>query len=95
MNLSQHAKMLMGQLRELEVLLAVFDHDVIYEVYVTNADLEEVKLVYQGLDKDIALSVMFKAFVSSGCETDYMLYNRKGQDIVESLFSNGTLMKLA
>ncbi len=46
---------------------------VLYAVYTTNADLELVKVVFQGYDRDMAETRMFHLFRSSAYETDFML----------------------
>lgn len=49
--------------------------DVLYEVFETDADLLEGKLVHQGFSRDIAETKMCKEFVAHGNRTSYMLVN--------------------
>lgn len=78
MSFSKHANMILNQLRELEVLLARFDHDTIYEIYTT--ERFGGRLIFQGLDLDIAESVYTKS-IEQGIEC--ILYNRKVQAQIE------------
>ena len=86
---SDRAKFLKAQLeritkmaREAE-LLAQRGPTAMYEVYTTNADLEQVKVVFQTFHRDMAETKMFLLFRDSGYGTDYMLYNRESQEAEE------------
>ncbi len=62
----------------------------LYEVFTTNADLEQIKLVHQGYDRDIAESVMLKEFVKTQYSGDFMLYEHNSQEALALLFSERT-----
>ena len=53
---------------------------VLYEVYATNADLEQVKLSFQSFDKDMAETKAYLLFRQSGYGISYMLLNRNTLD---------------
>lgn len=63
---------------------------VLYEVFETNADLEQVKVVYQGYDRDMAETKMFLLFRASGYGTDFMLLNSEDRGKIEVAFSAKT-----
>lgn len=89
-SLQQMVNQLNAEMRKLEILTSKFDHDTIWEVYKTNADIEQLELVHQGLDRDIAESKMTRLFAASGYEQDLMLHNRKTQMPMALLFSERT-----
>lgn len=89
-SLQQMINQLNEEMRKLERLTAAFDRNTIWEVYETNADLQQLKLVHQGFDKDMAETKMVHLFNNSGYEQDYMLYNRATQQPMALLFSERT-----
>lgn len=60
---------------------------VLYEVYETNADLEQVRVVFQGYDRDMAETRMFHLFRSSGYGKDFMLLNSEDRGKIEVAFT--------
>jgi hypothetical protein len=56
--------------------------DVLYEVFETDADMLEGKLVHQGYSRDIAETAMVKFFTSSAYEQDYMLVDHNKQEVL-------------
>jgi len=56
--------------------------DTLYEVFETDADLLEGKLVHQGFSRDIAESKMVKCFQAAGYLGDYMLKNHFTQELL-------------
>ena len=67
--------------------------DILYEVFETDADLLEGKLVHQGFSRDIAESKMCKTFAAGGGQSDYMLKNHYTQDLLCACLSSETLAK--
>lgn len=67
--------------------------DVLYEVFETDADFLEGKLVHQGFSRDIAESVMCKTFAKGGGQQDYMLVNHYTHDLLCACFTSDTLSK--
>ena len=61
--------------------------DILYEVFETDADILEGKLVHQGFSRDIAESVMVKLFTASGYEQDYMLVDHYKQEVLAIVMS--------
>ena len=66
--------------------------EVYYSVFETNADLLELVLVHKGRCLDVAESLMVKRFVDGCFATDYMITSHDGQELVNTLFSDKTLM---
>ena len=64
---------------------------VLYEVFETNADLEEVRVVHQGYVRDIAETKMFLLFRLAGYGRDYMLINRNNQEMEVACFTTETI----
>jgi hypothetical protein len=64
--------------------------NVIYEVIETNADVEYCKLIYQTFCKDLAETVMDKAFKVAGFEKDFVVIDRNSFDIVSYRFTERT-----
>lgn len=62
--------------------------DVLYEVFETDVDLVEVKLIHQGFSRDIAESVMAKKFLLCYGQRDYMLLNHYTQEMLAVLMSD-------
>ena len=62
--------------------------DVLYEVFETDADLLEGKLVHQGFSRDIAETKMCKEFVASGNQGSYMLVNHYTHEPLALLLSD-------
>ena len=62
----------------------------IYEVIETNADVEYCKLIYQTFCKDLAETVMHKAFIVAGFEKDFVVIDRNSFDIVSYCFTERT-----
>jgi hypothetical protein len=58
--------------------------DVLYEVFETDADMLEGKLVHQGFSRDIAESKMMKEFMRSYGQIDFMLKNHYTQEVLVS-----------
>jgi hypothetical protein len=77
-------------LRELETSVSKLNTERLYEVYHTNADLEQLNLVWQGFDRDIAESFMVRRFKESFYSQDFMLYNHTAQEPLCLLFSEHT-----
>lgn len=67
--------------------------EVLYEVFETDADLLEGKLVHQGFSRDIAESKTVKCFTDSDWSKDYMLMNHTTQELIFVCFSTKTLIK--
>jgi hypothetical protein len=67
--------------------------DVLYEVFETDADLLEGKLVHQGFCRDVAETKMVTLFMQGVCSQDYMLINHNTQEIVCKCFTAATLKK--
>lgn len=67
--------------------------EVLYEVFETDADLLEGKLVHQGFSRDIAETKMCKEFVASGFRGDYMLSNHYTHEPLALLLSDETRAK--
>jgi hypothetical protein len=65
--------------------------DVLYEVFETDADLIEGKLVHQGFSRDIAESKMFRVFYLCAGQKDYMLKNHNTQDLISCCFTDATI----
>ena len=63
---------------------------VYYEVFETNADLEELDVVFDGFDRDIAESVMYKKFNEAQFQKDFMLYNHQTQSVEVACFTEKT-----
>ena len=63
---------------------------VLYEVFETNADLEEVRNVFQGFHRDMAETAMYMKFKASGYGKDFVLINRKSQEIECCCFTTKT-----
>ncbi len=63
----------------------------LYEVYITNADHEQLVIKHQGFSRDIAESVMIKLHTVSGFDLDLMLYNKTKDVIVCETLTNKTL----
>lgn len=63
---------------------------VLYEVYETNADLEQVKPVFQGYDRDMAETKMFLLWRASGYGKDFMMSNSEDRGKIEYVFSAKT-----
>jgi hypothetical protein len=64
--------------------------DIIYEVFETDADLLEGRLIHRGFSRDIAESKMAKEFLLEYGQVDYMLKNRYTQEVLELLLSDHT-----
>lgn len=88
--MSPHALKLIEQLRQ--AMLAAEDMVLSrpYQVWLTNADLEQIECVHTGKGRDIAESIMVKLFKSGCCTEDYMLWQTGGQEPVALLFSART-----
>ena len=67
--------------------------DVLYEVFETDADLLEGKLVHQGFSRDIAETKMFRVFYLCAGQKDYMLKNHNTQDLICMCFTADTIAK--
>ena len=67
--------------------------DVLYEVFETDADFLEGKLIHQGFSRDIAESKMCKTFAKGGGQSDYMLKNHYTQDLLCACLCSETLAK--
>jgi hypothetical protein len=67
--------------------------DVLYEVFETDADLLEGKLVHQGFSRDIAETKMFRVFYLCAGQKDYMLKNHYTQDLLSACLCSETLSK--
>ena len=65
---------------------------VLYSVWQTNADLEQVKLVYQGYVRDQAETKMFLLWRASGYGADFMMLNSEDLSKIETAFSTKTKM---
>ena len=74
-------KKLMDLTNELKVLES-------FEVFETNADLEQIKLVFSNVSLDLAETVAAKKFIEGGYEIDYMLIKHNGQWPISLLLSN-------
>jgi len=59
-----------------------------YGVFKTNSDLECLEAVHVGINRDVAESYMFQAFVAGQHREDF--YIESGQDIVAYMFSDRT-----
>jgi hypothetical protein len=64
--------------------------NVIYEVIETNADVEYCKLIYQTMHRDLAETIMNKAFKVAEFEKDFVVINRNSFDIVSYCFTERT-----
>ena len=80
--LSDLAKRLQAQLRELEIVAAKFNLERLFEVYETDTDLSMGRLLFQGFHKDIAESVFVRTVNKTGGEQDLMLFEHSKNDIV-------------
>jgi hypothetical protein len=67
--------------------------DILYEVFETDADLLELKLVHQGFSRDIAESKMVKLFKENYLVLDYMLVNHYTHEPIALLLSDETIAK--
>lgn len=67
--------------------------DVLYEVFETDADFLEGKLVHQGFSRDIAESKMLRVFYLCAGQKDYMLKNHYTQDLVSVCLTAETTIK--
>jgi len=65
----------------------------LYEVIETSADLDCIRLIYTTFVKDLAETVMYKAFVVSEYEKDLVVINRNSREIVSYCFSEATKAK--
>lgn len=57
-------------------------------LYRTNADLECIEKLWEGIQYDLAETLMHKAFYNSEFDIDYMLIDSYSQEILAYLFSN-------
>lgn len=64
--------------------------NVLYKVWETNADFECVQLVYSGFVRDIAESLVAKAFVRSERLKDFMVLNSDTNEMVSNCLSDRT-----
>lgn len=64
--------------------------DVLYEVFETDIDYTEIKLIHQGFHRDIAETVMDREFFKHRGQRDYMLVNHGTQDVIGLLLSDQT-----
>lgn len=65
----------------------------IYEVIETTADLVGIRLIYATFVRDLAETVMHKAFKASNFEKDFVVVNRNSLDIVSYCFTEATKAK--
>jgi len=63
---------------------------VLYKLYETNADLEQVALVFSGYHKDIAETVLWKVFKAADYEKDFYIIDSNTWEIVSMIFSART-----
>lgn len=64
--------------------------DVLYKLFETNADLEDVKLIHSGIVLDIAETLLVKHFIDSEHNKDFILYNYSDNTILGACFSAKT-----
>lgn len=61
-----------------------------YAVIRTNADYEEVEVMFENFDRDIAESKAVKFFKASGFNHDFMVMDRKTFEVVGEICSEKT-----
>ena len=78
---------LMAQINQ---MLAQQEPNRVYQVWQTNADLENVILCYRGVSLDWAESLALKLLAESAYTVDYMVYCTSTQEIIAYAFSEHT-----
>ena len=79
------------KLMEANAQLKRLDEHGTYDVFETNADLEQLELVFSSASLDLAETVAANKFIQGELETDYMLIKRNGQEPISLMLSSHTL----
>lgn len=77
-------------IEQINQILATQEPKHVYQVWQTNADLENVILCYRGPSLDWAESLALKLLAESAYTVDYMVYCESTQEILAYAFSERT-----
>ena len=81
---------MLALIEQLNQMFAAQEPQRVYQVWQTNADLENVILCYRGVSLDWAESLAVKLLKDSDYTVDYMVYCVTTQEIIAYAFSERT-----